>query len=321
MPIAVQAAPERCCYVQPQPNYNDTNVKSLLNLFDETPVVKNPELHVPVVSVVQKPEPIPLFVPPALMSLFNQTVKKEEPVQKSDPVLMSLFSQTMQPVAVVQEEPVPVVVEEPVPVVVEEPVPVVVEEPVPVVVEEPVPVVVEDPVPVVPHRSSGQRLSSIFSISSPKDKSAPVIKSDGVNKIKIHRIKNDEPVIEPNIPIRIIKIDVPKQKTMVTTPHPQEKPQMIKIVKTANDKQEKPQQVKILNVKTPKTENKESVKAIEPLISRQQSQQPTPEVQTKLNQLDQQNKILTQKLTEMTAAYVHAYQQNKNLAIALSMRK
>jgi hypothetical protein len=45
------------------------------------------------------------------------------------------------------------------------------------------------------------------------------------------------------------------------------------------------------------------------------------ENQNKINQLENQNKLLAQKLAEMTAAYTHAWQQNKNLAIALSMRR
>jgi hypothetical protein len=130
-----------------------------------------------------------------------------------------------------------------------------------------------------------------------------------VNKIKIHRIKDDEPKInEPDIPVKIIKINVPNQKPVIQSHEDKKTDKPI----------EKPQEIKILQIQINKSESIDNVKAIEPSLPHQQQ---NPEVQNKLTQLENQNRLLAQKLAEMTAAYAHACQQNKNLAIALSMRR
>jgi hypothetical protein len=338
IPIASQAAPE--IHDVQQPIYNNTDVKSLINLFDEVQIeqiVQNPEQVAPAVKQVAAPpalpnfkEAAPIHAPPALMSLFSNKIEPvPAAVVKEEPAAAVVVKEEPAAAVVVKEEPAAVVKQEPAVVVKQEPAAVVVvkEEPAVVVKQEPDVVVKQEPAAPV-HRLSSllnppiQKLSSILLNSAPSVKSVSDTKNDAVNTIKIQRIKDDEPKInEPEIPIRVLKIDVPKQKPVVHVAEPE--PTKITIVKMEADKPviEKQQEIKVIKVQIPKIENKESVKAIEPLPQKQQPQQPNPEVQNKLNQLELQNKLLAQKLAETTAAYAHACQQNKNLAIALSMRR
>jgi hypothetical protein len=135
-----------------------------------------------------------------------------------------------------------------------------------------------------------------------------------MNTLKIKRITYDEPKInKSDIPIRIIKINVANEKPVVQAY--ETKPTNIKIVIKEHDKPkiDKPQEMKVLKIHKSK-----NVNPIEPPLPQQQQQN---EVQNKINQFENQNRLLVQKLIQMTTACAHAFQQNKNLAFALSMMR
>ena len=117
-------------------------------------------------------------------------------------------------------------------------------------------------------------------------------------QIKINIVKSNEQdkfVLEEDTPVKVIRVEVPKSEPKLDNCQVS-KTIKINIIKTDDEKMN-------TNVDIKAFEKKEA------------------QTQTKINNLEADNKLLSKKLAEMTTAYVNVCNYNKNLSIALSMRR
>jgi len=108
-----------------------------------------------------------------------------------------------------------------------------------------------------------------------------------INKLKLN--SEDKLDIEEQTPVKLIKVEVPETKPKPTYTQ-ENKVVKINIIKT-----------------DVATNNDQDIKEAK--------------IMTKINNLELENKLLSKKLAEMTTAYVNVSNYNKNLLIALSMRR
>ena len=117
-------------------------------------------------------------------------------------------------------------------------------------------------------------------------------------QIKINVIKpnkQDKCVLEQQTPVKVIRIQIPKSEP-----------------KLDNCQVSKPIKINIIKTDDQKMNTHEDTKAFE---------EKEAKIQTKMNNLEADNKLLSKKLVEMTTAYVNVCNYNKNLSIALAMRR
>jgi hypothetical protein len=116
--------------------------------------------------------------------------------------------------------------------------------------------------------------------------------------IKINVVKpneQDKSVIEQQTPVKVIRVQVPKLEH-----------------KSNNCQDNKTIKINIIKTDDEKINQNIDIKAF---------QEKDAKRQTEMNNLEADNKLLLKKLAEMTTAYSNVCNYNKNLSIALSMRR
>ena len=134
-------------------------------------------------------------------------------------------------------------------------------------------------------------------------------------KIKINVIKptqQDKSVIEQQTPVKVIRVQVPKSEPKSNNCQ-DNKTIKINIIKTDDQKMNKNIDIKALQEKDAKTQTEmNNLEADNKLLLKKLIE---------MNNLEADNKLLSKKLAEITTAYGNVCNYNKNLSIALSMRR
>jgi len=152
-----------------------------------------------------------------------------------------------------------------------------------------------------------------------------------INKLKLN--SEDKLDIEEQTPVKLIKVEVPETKPKPTYTQENKVVKINKLKLNSEDKLDIEEQtpVKLIKVEVPETKPKPTytqenkvvkINIIKTDVATNNDQDiKEAKIMTKINNLELENKLLSKKLAEMTTAYVNVSNYNKNLLIALSMRR